>query len=166
MTGLSQNDLDWYAARLAIAVYDTNRETPEMSVQELREALRDVEGSANLTISYNGPNQVIHVGDKSLEVGPMASNDEIRLALQNPFIKTENTKMSISGYEPGAIRDKLNALKAKTKQKRDEVLAKLDAAGSKHEAVSGEMEKMAAQMDKEADAALHELAEFSNGAPA
>src|SRR6185503_20251498 len=94
---LSQIDLDWFAARLAIAVHETRRLTPEMSVLELRAAFKGIEGSEALTMSYapNG-NQLIHIGDKTLEVGPMASNHEIATALQNPFIRTENTRMSIA----------------------------------------------------------------------
>jgi hypothetical protein len=137
-----------------------------MSVYELKAAFRGIEGSEALTVSYapNG-NQLINIGDKTLEVGPMASNDEIRLALQNPFIRTENTKMSISGYEPGAIRDKLNALKVKGKQRRDQAIAKLEEAGMKHEYVSEEIERVAGQIEKEADAAIAEFAEFTNGGP-
>ena len=57
-----------------------------MSAYELREALKGVPGSDTLTIgrAANG-NQIITIGDKSLEFSPMASNDEIRIALQNPF---------------------------------------------------------------------------------
>lgn len=73
--------------------------------------------------------------------------------------------MSISGYEPGAIKAKLEALKVKGKQRRDEALAKLEGAGQKHEAVSEEIERVATALEREADAALQEFSEFSNGAP-
>jgi hypothetical protein len=138
-----------------------------MSVLELKAAFKGIEGAEHLTISYapNG-NQVISVGDKEIEVGPMASNDEIRLALLNPFIKTENTKMSISGYEPGAIRARLDAIKKAGKERRDQAIAKLDDAGKKHEEVSAEIERVATIMEKEADAALQEFSEFTNGGPA
>jgi chromosome condensin MukBEF complex kleisin-like MukF subunit len=43
------NDLEWLAARLSIAVYDTNRLTPEMSVLELKDALHDIPGVEDLT---------------------------------------------------------------------------------------------------------------------
>ena len=137
-----------------------------MSIADLREALKDIPGARDLTLHYHNGNQVITVGDKSVEVGPAASNEDIRLALQNPFIRTENTKMSITGYEPGSIRAKLEALKSAGKQRRDAALSKLDDAGKKHEAVSAEIENVAKQIEKEADDALHEFAEFSNGAPA
>lgn len=74
--------------------------------------------------------------------------------------------MSISGYEPGAIRARLEALKKSGKDRRDQAIAKLDDAGKKHEAVSEEIERVAVQIEKEADAALQEFAEFSNGGPA
>ena len=96
----------------------------------------------------------------------MASNHEIATALENPFIRTENTRMSISGYEPGAIRARLEALKKNGKERRDQAIAKLDDAGKKHEEVSAEIERVATQIEKEADAALQEFAEFSNGGPA
>jgi DNA anti-recombination protein RmuC len=117
-------------------------------------------------VSYaKSGNQIIHLGDKELEVGPMASNAEIRAALLNPFVRTENTKMSISGYEPGAIKARLEALKKAGKDRRDQAIAKLDEAGKKHEAVSEEIERVAATIEKEADAALQEFSEFSNGGP-
>ena len=74
--------------------------------------------------------------------------------------------MSISGYEPGSIRARLDALKKAGKDRRDSAIAKLDEAGKKHEEVSAEIERVAGQIEKEADAALQEFAEFSNGAPA
>jgi hypothetical protein len=74
--------------------------------------------------------------------------------------------MSISGYEPGSIRARLDALKKAGKDRRDAAIAKLDDAGKKHEAVSEEIERVAVQIEQEADAALQEFAEFSNGGPA
>jgi hypothetical protein len=138
-----------------------------MSVLELRAALKGIEGAEYLTMSYGpGGQQLIHVADKTIEVGPMASNEEIRLALENPFIRTENTRMSISGYEPGSIRARMEALKKAGKDRRDQAIAKLDEAGKKHEAVSEEIERVAGQIEKEADAAFAEFSEFTNGGPA
>lgn len=158
---LEQNDLDWFAARLSIAVYDTNNESPEMAIWELRKAFP---GLQTVSPTSDGK-QVFHFEDRDLEVGPMASNDEIRAALENPFIRTENTKMSISGYEPGSIKARMEALKKAGKDRRDAAIAKLDEAGKKHEAVSEEIERVADQIEKEADDALAEFAQFSNGAP-
>ena len=136
-----------------------------MSISDLREALSDIPGARDLTLGYGADgNQVVTIGDRSVEVGPMASNEEIRDALQSPSV-TEKPLMTISGYEPGSIREKLSALKEKGRQRRDAALAKLDDAGKKHEAVSEEIEKIAAQIEKEADDALQEFASFTNGGP-
>ncbi len=74
--------------------------------------------------------------------------------------------MSVSGYEPGSIRARLDALKKQGKDRRDAAIAKLDDAGKKHEAVSEEIERVASQIEKEADDAIAEFSEFSNGPPA
>lgn len=74
--------------------------------------------------------------------------------------------MSVSGYEPGAIKAKMAAIKERGKQRRDEAIAKLEGAGQKHEDVSAEIERIATQLEKEADDALQEFAESSNGPPA
>jgi len=162
---LNANDLEWYAARISIAVYDTNRETPEMSAYELREALKGIPGSEDLTIGRadNG-NQIIHIGDKTLEVSPMASNDEIILALQNPFIRTENTKMSITGatHLADSIKAKIQAAKdrmAKSTSNTDAALAKLNSAADQADVVSKSIEK-------EADDLVASLGQFTNGGPA
>lgn len=160
-TVLEQNDLDWFAARLSIAVYDTNNESPEMAIWELRKAFP---GLQTVSTAPNG-NQIFNFADKSIEVGPMASNHEIAVALENPFIRTENTRMTISGYQPGAIRDRLTALKEAGRKRRDAALTKLEDAGKKHEDVSAEIERVATQLEKEADDALQEFASFTNGAP-
>ncbi len=159
---LSQGDLDWFAARLSIAVHETRRLTPEMAIWELKQAFP---GLQTISLGSNG-NQIFHFEDRELEVGPMASNDEIAAALQNPWVRTENTKMSISGYEPGAIKATMAAIKERGKQRRAQAIAKLEGAGQKHDDVSAEIERVAGQIEKEADAALQEFAEFSNGPPA
>lgn len=138
-----------------------------MSAFELREALKDVAGAQDLTISRatNG-NQVIHLGDKALEVSPTASNDEIIAALQNPFIRTENTKMSITGFQPGAIKAAIDAAKQNSQDKLSAAMAKLAAAQTKAQSVPDAINEVAAKMEKEADDALQELATFTNGGPA
>jgi hypothetical protein len=157
---LSKNDLDWFAARLSIAVYETKRLSPEMSVLELREALRDIEGSDGLTISYAGNgNQVIHIGDKSVEVGPMASNDEIKTALLNPFIPTANTKMSITGA---------NSLKAKfeaAKQRKAAIEARVESALSSYNGAADIAESAIKSLEDDAAALQAEVSGFTNGAP-
>ena len=162
---MNQNELDWLAARLSIAVYDTSRITPEMSVRELKEALSDIPGIETLTISYadNG-NQILHIADQSIEVTPMASNEEIRVALQNPFIRTENTKMSVTGakFLADQIRTQLAAAKAQ-----------LDQAGEEMTAAMSELQGVADEATQQVKAVQAETADLkaalglnSNGGPA
>ena len=165
---ISQNDLDWFAARLSLAVYDTRRETPEMSVFELKQALHDIPGIDTLTMGYapNG-NQLITLGDKQLEVGPMASNDEIRTALLNPFVRTENTTLSITGLQQGAFQAKLAEMRQKIANSQAAGLAKIDAAVTAGAAeLDAAAEGAAAKANKEIADALQEFGLTTNGGPA
>ncbi|OAF05449.1 hypothetical protein AYJ54_00655 [Bradyrhizobium centrolobii] len=136
-----------------------------MSVSELRQAFKDLPGSENLIVSYadNG-NQIIQIGDKSVEVGPMASNDEIRLALQNPFIRTENTKVSVTGakFLAEQIRTQLAAAKAE-----------LATAGTDMAAAMTELQDTVVEAKNQVKAVKDETADLkaalglnSNGGPA
>lgn len=157
---LNPNDLEWFAARLSIAVYDTKRETPEMSVQGLKAVLSGTPGVEDLTISYapNG-NQLITIDGRTLEVGPMASNDEIRLAMENPFIRTENTKMSITG---------INSLKAKfeaAKSRKAAIDARVETALSSYNGAADVAESAIKSLEDDAAALQAEVSGFTNGAP-
>lgn len=78
---ISQNDLDWYAARLAIAVYDTNAEY-RMSIQNIRDELRHLPGGPELTMRYGegGRTQIFMIGGIAVEVGPLATALDIEAA--------------------------------------------------------------------------------------
>jgi hypothetical protein len=80
---LSQNDLDWYAARLAIAVHDINAEQ-QMSIQAVREALKHLPGGESMTMRYGngGRTQIFMIGAEEVEVGPDASPSDIEAALE------------------------------------------------------------------------------------
>lgn len=159
--------LDWLAARLSIAVYDTNRDKDnKMSVYDLKQALSDIPGIENLTLGYsqNG-NQLITLGDKQLEVSPMASNEEIRVALQNPFIKTENTSMSITGLQSGAFQAKFAEMCQRISDK-NKGLAKIDAAVTAGEKeLDAAADGAAAKAQKEIADALQEFGLTTNGGP-
>lgn len=82
---LSPNDLNWFAARLSIAVYDTNREY-HMGIAELKEQLAHLQGINDLTMRYgDGGTQIFKMGQTEVELPAMASHDEIEAALTNPF---------------------------------------------------------------------------------
>lgn len=78
-------DLDWYAARLAVAIYDTNAEY-RMGVHDLREGLKHIPGGKNLTMRYEsngdqvfivGGEEVCFAGNRSVSAGDI----EIALSL-------------------------------------------------------------------------------------
>lgn len=86
--------------------------------------------------------------------------------LQVDWRSKEVKLASITGFEPGAIRAKLDELKTKARDRRAQSMAKLEAAHQKVASVDAEIEKVAAQIEKEADDGLQEFAEFTNGGPA
>jgi hypothetical protein len=75
---VNQTDLDWYAARLAIAVHDINAEQ-QMSIQAVREALKHIPGGKSLTMRYGngGRTQIFMIGDLEIETGPDATPADI-----------------------------------------------------------------------------------------
>jgi hypothetical protein len=80
---LNPSDLDWYAARLAIAVHDTNAEQ-QMSINAVREALKHIPGGSSMTMRYGvgGRTQIFVIGDDEVEVGPDATATDIEAALE------------------------------------------------------------------------------------
>jgi hypothetical protein len=98
-------------------------------------------------------NQVFHFEDRDLEVGPMASNDEIRAALKNPWIRTENTKMSIA--------DDLKAARARLQQARQNASNAVAESASVASLVLEEI----AKVEKETEDMRAEIAGL-NGGPA
>lgn len=171
MTALSANDLAWFAARLSIAVYDV-RNNPQMSVYELREALRGTKGIEDLTLTTapNG-NQIIAIDGKKLEFSPMASNDEIIAALQNPFIPTRNTRLTVSAIDrlkEKALRAKNiapNAIKA-FEADLDGLIAQEGAIETKRAAAIAPHQEAIAGVTAELDDLKAAMDILSNGAPA
>jgi hypothetical protein len=80
---VNQSALDWFAARLAIAVHDTNAEQ-QMSIQSFREALNHIPGGSSMTMRYGngGRTQIFMIGDDEVEVGPDATASDIEAALE------------------------------------------------------------------------------------
>jgi hypothetical protein len=74
--------------------------------------------------------------------------------------------MTVTGLQPGSIRNKLEELKQSRANRRAEALARLDSANAKHDQVDQQLETIASQIEKEADDALQEFAAFTNGGPA
>lgn len=158
--GLTQSDFEGLIGPIILTEFEGRTLNP-MSVQELKEALGPE--ATNLTITYapNG-NQILHVGDKIIEVGPSASNAEIKAAIQNPTIPTANTKIQMAksplqglGQKLGLlahnaqldakkISAKVDDLEARRQAATPKVLAGLDAQGQD----IGELETFVADLEK------------------
>lgn len=138
-----------------------------MGAYDLKQALRHIPGADRLTIEHSGNgNQVVSIGDRRVEVGPMATNEDIERALANPWAEPKRQNMSITGLKSGAFEAKLAEMKQKLIDKQMQGLAKIDgaerAAAVKIDAATS---GAAAKIDKEVEDALAEFAAFTNGGP-
>jgi hypothetical protein len=170
--------LDLIALRLAIATYRDRRSMSayqlqrrnhrNMAVFELRQALSGTPGAESLTIdtAANG-NQIVSMAGQTYEFWPMATNAEIIETLTNPFIQAgETNSMSITGFQPGAVKAAIEAAQQSARDRQAQAMAKLAAAGMKAAGVADAIDQVSARIEKEADEALAELAQFTNGGPA
>ena len=118
-----------------------------MAIWELKQAFP---GLQTVSLAPNG-NQIFHFEDRELEVGPMASNAEIRAALENPFIRTENTKVTMASPLQG-IGQKLSLLKHNAELGANKIAARVDALAPRLDtAVNGAMGALDAQEKDIAD---------------
>jgi hypothetical protein len=168
--------LDLMTLRLAIARYRDRRTMSyqlqrrnhlAMSAYELREALRGTPGAETISVltAANG-NQIVNMAGKTYEFWPMATNDEISAALANPFIRTGDTNMSITGFQPGAVKAAIDAARQRARDGQAKSMERLAAAGAKAAGVNDAIDQISSQIEREADDALAELAQFTNGGPA
>lgn len=78
----------------------------------------------------------------------------------------EEVSMTLTGYQPGAIKAAIEKAKQEAQSKVSEAMAKLAAAHIKAtEEVPAAIKTYAAKIEKEASDAIQELAEFDNGGP-
>lgn len=74
-----------YRRDLSIAIYDLSQESRNyMGIADLREKFKHITGAETLAMRY-APNgdQIYILGDVNVQVGPMASMEEIEDALLN-----------------------------------------------------------------------------------
>ena len=163
---LTQTDLEGLLGRIILKAYPDRA----MSISELKEFLPDIPGLDGMTMTYapNG-NQVFHIGDLDLEVSPLASHEEIRLAIANPIIKTANTQVRIKMHKPwqglaqkvGKVVHDAEAHAAKISARVDAVGPRMEAAASKVHVVLDSHESDIADVEKFAN----EMEALTNGAP-
>jgi hypothetical protein len=135
-TLLSQDDFEGLIARILLKEYPDRA----MSVAELKDFLPDIPGLDTMTMTYApSGNQILHIGDLDLEVGPMASHEEIRLALVNPTVKTANTKVTVKPMTKPwqGLAQKVGKLVHDAQAHAAKISARVDAAGPRMETAVG-----------------------------
>lgn len=182
MQGFNALRFHAYAKDLEQAVLRLSRES--MSVQDLKEALKDIPGSSGLTVSYAGNgDQVISLGGRRIEVGPMASNDEIRKALSVRMSdQTENvtaTPVPVVQMTPAvAITSPRKNLTGASflanliRQQQAAIKAQIAQAGTEMQAAMTELQDVANEATNQVKAVKAETADLkaalglnSNGDP-
>lgn len=131
----------------------------------------DVPGIDDLTMQMVAGRQVFSINGMSASVGSFASDSEIETAIRSisrlpPVNITEETKpMSITGFRPGAIRAAIEAAQATARERQSRSMDGLAAAAAKAVEVADAVDAVSAKMLREADDAMQELAQFTNGGP-
>jgi hypothetical protein len=98
----------------------------------------------------------------------MASNDEIRVALQNPFVRTENTKVTMTSPLQG-IGQKLKKLKHDAELDANKLGQRIDAvAARKDAAITGANKAVDGQETdiKDIEDFVTDIEKATNGPPA
>ena len=103
-----------------------------MSFLDLKQAFPKLTG---VSYSQSG-NQVLHFGEKLIEVKPMASNDEIRAALQNPFVPTKNTTVTMAKSPLAGLGTKLGLAKHNAELDATKISAKVDELETRRQAAT------------------------------
>jgi hypothetical protein len=78
---------------------------------------------------------------------------------------TQEQDMSITGFQPGAIRAAIDAAKKQSQAELAGAMGELAVAQTRAAEVPAAIKQVAKAISKEAADALQELAEFSNGGP-
>lgn len=162
---MNQNDLDWFAARLSIAVYDTNAEYRMGRQTELRAKFN----APDLTIRFMGHFQIIHLGGHEITMGSMATDEQIAAEIakvrqipERPQVKP----MSITGLKSGAFKAMLEDMKAEIGSLQSQGVADVKAATVEAATeIKATVNNVKAKLRSEVADALQEFSEYTNGGP-
>jgi len=120
MTLLSVDDFKGLIAPIILNQYH-DRWLDPLSFPELKERFPGLTG-----LTYHNGNQVLHFGDKLVEVSPMASFAEIEVAIQNPFVPTKNTTVKMAKSPLQGLGQKLGLAKHNAELDAQQISAKVD----------------------------------------
>jgi hypothetical protein len=125
------------------------------------EKIRRALGGRQSTINYGPKGETfVNLPEKSIEVLPTDTVDDIKAKLANPF---EKKTMSITdaGKLAGTIKDRINAAKGRIAS----VSANVDGSLAKLNDAADTGDKIAKQIEQEASDLLAEIGQFTNGGP-
>lgn len=148
---LSQGDLEGLFGRIILNQFRGRT----LSVHDWQEMFPDMTG-----MTYHGANQVLHFGDMSIEVSPMASHEEIRLARQNPTVPTANTRVKMQKPWQGLAKNigqlvhdaeihasKINERVNAVRPRMETAVGKVNAVLDGHESDVKDVEDFANEME-------------------
>lgn len=159
--------------RLNLAVFDTNAEfrmqksfdTLKISKDELQKQIDagDKEaGTTDKTTRWEGETLIVDWPATPTTVTEISPS----VAIKTTTTTTRQQSMSITGMQSGAFQAKLAEMKQKMIAAQNAGLAKIDAAQTAAAAkVDAAVTGVASKIDSEVSDALHEFAQFTNGAP-
>lgn len=125
------------------------------------EKIRQALGGKQSTVNFGPKGETyLNLPEKSIQVLPTDTVEDIKAKLQNPF---EKKSMSITdaGKLAGTIKDRINAAKSRIAQ----VSANTDGALAKLNDAADTGDRIAKQIESEAADLLAEIGQFSNGGP-
>lgn len=126
-----------------------------MGAYDLKQAFSHLPGIDRLTIAHRGNgNQVISIGDRQVEVGPMATNEDIERALTNPWAEPKRQNMTTIG-------ELLKSARADIASARQGAAHAVAESADATKVVLQEVDKLR----KEAADLRAEVAELTNGGP-
>lgn len=114
-------------------------------------------------VSFSSARFKRYAFDLALAVHSLAN--EVRAQDQYGVRYYTESDMSITGFQPGAIKAAIEAAKKNSQDQLSAAMTKLAAAQTKASTVPEAINQVAKAMEKEADDALQELAQFTNGGP-
>jgi hypothetical protein len=153
---LSPNDLDWFAARLSIAVYDTNREYLMDRLSQLKYGLGDVPGIESLSVRSSEGYEYLTLNGKTFKFVGNAPLDNIRRAMNLRKIDNHTSQTSMP-----TIAEQLKAARAQLLEARQGASNAVTESADASRVVLQEAQKVL----KEAADLRAEVAELTNGAP-
>jgi hypothetical protein len=182
----TDSDLKWFAARLSIAVHETNREYSMGIGGDLKARLSAIPGIEEATSDIEGGQRVFKISGKTIAVGRFAFDNEIEQAIRKAFGMSDEIHTTelpavplivaapepvveapkpagkpipaSGGYQPGSLKALLQGLRDRNQMVMSETVEKVQKA---HKALD-QVAQIGNDAEATAQAILSEIGQFSN----